>query len=232
LFTTIQPNIFQDFAGRARIAKPSLLSLTFGVLFNDIDLDGYPDLLLTNGHIEPEINRIQQEITFAQPSQIFHNNQKGGFVEITSHVGEAFAKAVVGRGLASADIDGDGDQDLVISENGGFARLLRNDLDMSDKNWIKFKLNGNSPNLNAIGAALTIWYDKMKQTKMIRTGSSYLSQSDISELIFGIAEHTAIDSAQIRWPGSDQTERLGPLAAKKTHVIKENKSMQISQHTQ
>jgi len=222
LFTTIQPNIFQDIAGRARISKPSLMSLSFGVLFNDMDLDGYADLLITNGHIEPEINSIQQEITFAQPSQLFLNNRKGSFVEITDQVGEAFSKPVVGRGLAAADIDSDGDLDLVISENGGKARLLRNELSATNKKWIKVQLKGKSPNLNAIGARVTIWYDKMQQTKMIRTGSSYLSQSDISELIFGIDEYTFADSAQILWPVSGSIEKLGELQSGQMHLFKEN----------
>jgi len=222
LFTTIQPDIFLDYAGRARISKPSLLSLSFGILFNDMDLDGYMDLLVTNGHIEPEINRIQQEITFAQSSQLFLNNRKGGFTEITNQVGEAFSKPIVGRGLATADIDNDGDADLIISENGGMARLLRNDLDVANKNWIKIQMKGKSPNLNALGARVTLWYNEMQQTKMIRTGSSYLSQSDISELIFGIGENTSVDSIQIRWPVTGKIEKLGLLQSGKTHLFKEN----------
>jgi hypothetical protein len=178
-------------------------------------------LIVTNGHIEPEINRIQQEITFAQPSQIFLNNVKGGFIDITNQVGETFAKPVVGRGLAASDIDGDGDFDLIIMENNGNARLLRNDLPESQKNWIKIRLEGKSPNLNAIGARIIIWSNKMHQTKMIRTGSSYLSQSDIHEIIFGIGENTSVDSVQIRWPVSGKNLKLGMLSSGKTYSIRE-----------
>ena len=128
------------------------------------------------------MKKLKQEITFAQSSQLFLNNRKGGFSEITNQVGEAFSKPVVGRGLATADIDNDGDADLVISENDGMARLLRNDLAVANNNWIKIQLKGKSPNLNAIGARVTLWYNEMQQTKMIRTCSSYLSQSGKTHL--------------------------------------------------
>jgi hypothetical protein len=128
LYTQIgDGKLFQDLAGSARLTRPSLLQLTFGLLFTDLDLDGYLDLVVANGHIEPEINEVQKDITFAQKPQVFYNDQ-GHFIEITENAGIAFNEPIVGRGLASADFDQDGDLDLLITVNGGSPRLLRNDL--------------------------------------------------------------------------------------------------------
>jgi hypothetical protein len=221
LFTMVNPSTFQDFSGRAHISKASLMSLTFGLLFRDIDLDGYQDMVITNGHIEPEINKIQREITFRQPAQLFRNTGHGRFIEVTEQAGTSFAKPIVGRGLAAADIDNDGDFDLVITQNHAPALLFRNDLSDADNHWIKFRLKGISPNLNAVGAKISIWTGSNKQTGMIRTGSSYLSQSDISEIIFGLGRSARVDSIQIRWPTTGKISRLGAGEAGKIYTIKE-----------
>ena len=112
-------DFFIDEAGRRQIARSTLLPLTFGLLFFDYDLDGYLDLVLANGHLEPEINRVQKEITYAQQTQLFWNDGGGRFQDVTDQSGSAFALRVVGRGLAYGDVDGDGDLDLVLAANGG-----------------------------------------------------------------------------------------------------------------
>jgi hypothetical protein len=221
LYTQISNEVFQDLAGSARLAKATLLNLTFGLLFADFDLDGYCDLVAGNGHIEPEINAVQQDITFAQRPQFFHNNTQGQFVDISDQVGEAFAEPIVARGLAMADIDNDGDLDLLITVNGGSPKLLRNDLSHNNANWLKIRLLGNTPNLNAVGAVVTVYAGELTQRKIVRTGSSYLSQSDISSLVFGLGAHSQADSIAIRWPTSGSVQKLGMMRAGKTYVIKE-----------
>ncbi|MCH8982150.1 CRTAC1 family protein, partial [candidate division KSB1 bacterium] len=211
-----------DLAGSARLTKSSLLPLTFGVLFDDFDLDGYVDLITGNGHIEPEINSVQQEITFAQPPLLFRNNTRGQFIDISNQIGESFTQPIVARGIATADIDQDGDLDVLITVNGGSPKLFRNDLQKEHANWLKVTLKGNKPNLNAVGAVVTVWAGELKQKKMVRTGSSYLSQSDFSALIFGLGEHSEIDSLEIRWPTTGKSNRLGPAKARQTYIIQES----------
>lgn len=221
LYTQIGDQLFQDRAGTARITRPSLLSLTFGLLFFDADLDGHLDLILGNGHIEPEINSVQQDITFKQAPQLFRNTSGGQFVDISSQVGADFSQPIVARGIAVADIDGDGDLDLLVTINGGAPKLLRNDLPADSSNWIKFRLRGNPPNIFAVGARISVWLDGQQRSQMIRTGSSYLSQSDISTVVFGLGEATSVDSVEVRWPGSGESNGFGPAAGRKTYTIRE-----------
>jgi hypothetical protein len=220
LYTQISNELFQDLAGAARLTKPTVLMLTFGLLFADFDLDGYADLAVANGHIEPEINAVQQDITFAQRPQLFRNNGRRQFVDISDQAGEAFAEPIVGRGVAAADIDDDGDGDLLITVNGGSPKLLRNEC--KDANWIKIRLLGNSPNLDAVGATVTVWAGDLVQRKMVRTGSSYLSQSEANPIVFGLGAHSQADSLAIRWPTSGKTSKLGAACAGRTYTIRES----------
>ncbi|MBR9999532.1 MAG: CRTAC1 family protein [Cyclobacteriaceae bacterium] len=223
LYTQIgNGDLFQDLAGSARLTRPSLLQLTFGVLFVDLNLDGYQDLVVANGHIEPEINAVQKDITFAQKPQLFFNDQ-GKFVDISAQAGTPFNEPVVGRGLAWADIDQDGDPDLLFTVNGGSPRLLRNDTE-NDSNYIKVRLKGENPNWQAIGAKVSVWSDGMRQQRMVRTGSSYLSQSDVSTLIFGLNESKKADSIIVRWPLTGNESRLSDLPAGDVYVIEEEGS--------
>jgi len=222
LYTQINNELFQDLAGAARLTKPTLLMLTFGLLFADFDLDGYPDLIAANGHIEPEINTVQQDITFAQKPQLFRNNGRGQFVDLSDQAGEVFARPIVGRGVAVADIDNDGDQDVLITTNGGSPKLLRNDFSDTNAKWIKIHLLGKAPNLDAIGASVTVWAGDLVQRKMVRTASSYLSQSETNPLVFGLGAHTQADSIAIRWPTSGKVTKLDAAAANHVYQIKEN----------
>ncbi|MFQ5676310.1 MAG: CRTAC1 family protein [bacterium] len=229
LYTQIGSEVFQDFAGSARLTRSSLLPLTFGLLFQDFDLDGYVDLIAGNGHIEPAINTVQQEITFAQPPLLFQNDKKGHFIDVTASVGADFSEPIVARGIATADIDQDGDLDVLITVNGGAPKLFRNDLPNEQANWLKLILRGESPNLNAVGATVTVWAAGQSQKKMVRTGSSYLSQSDISSVIFGLGAASQADSLEIRWPTSGAISKLGAAKALQTYVIQErNPSLSLA----
>jgi hypothetical protein len=220
LYTQIGDGLFQDLAGSARLTRSTLLPLTFGLLFADLDLDGYPDLLLGNGHIEPDINAVQGDVTFAQLPQLLQNDGRGQFVDVTGQVGGGFDQPIVARGIATADIDHDGDLDLVISVNGGPAKLLRNDLPTDGARWLRIRLIGAAPNRDAIGAVVTLYAGETAQRRMVRTGSSYLSQSELNPVILGLGEHAAADSLVVRWPGGG-ISRHGRAEAGSELVINE-----------
>ncbi len=211
--------LFQDRAGATRLSRPSLLQLTFGLQFCDFDLDGYLDLITANGHIEPQINKIQKDITFEQTPQVFHNSD-GKFIDVSKEAGKVFQQPIVGRGIATSDFDKDGDLDVLFTVNGGSPKLLRNDLD-NKNNFVGIQLKGKHPNLQAVGARISVFSGGSKQHRMVRTGSSYLSQSEIETTIFGIGESTKVDSLQVIWPKTGEILKLENLTANQVYKVNE-----------
>ncbi len=220
LYTQTGDALFQDRAGAAQLTRASLLQLTFGIHFADLDNDGYVELIAANGHIEPEINGVQQNITFEQSPQVFYND-RGRFIEISDRVGESFIKPIVGRGVATADIDRDGDLDLLLTVNGGAPKLFRNDTE-SANNSITILLKGKFPNLNAVGAKISAWKDGSRQFRMLNTGSSYLSQSDVSRVVIGLGAHQKADSIVVAWPVTGKETVLKNVLAGSTATIIED----------
>lgn len=224
LFTQTDPELFQDRAGPARLNRPSLLPLTFGVEFADMDLDGHVDLLLANGHIEPEINRVQQDVRFEQSPQLFINDGDGRFLEATDRAGETFAEPVVGRGLATADYDRDGDPDVLLTVNGGAPRLFRNGLAEPDRHWLRLGLEGRAPNLDAVGATVELFAGNQVQRRYVRTGASYLSQSEENPVLFGLGSASQVDSVRVTWPTSGETVTLHDLKVDRHYRLQEGQS--------
>jgi hypothetical protein len=221
LYVQADKDLFIDFAGKKRIATPTLLPLTFGVAFVDIDLDGYADIVCVNGHLEPEINRVQKEITYRQRPQLFWNDGTKKFVDMSESAGSGFERAIVGRGLAYGDLDNDGDIDLVMVENGGTPILTRNDSKTS--NAIRVRLVGEAPNTMALGAKVRVVSAGRFSEQMVRTGSSYMSQSE-TVLTFGLGAATVADSLVVRW-GKNSPTLLTSLVAGQTVVISQNGSV-------
>src|SRR5262249_49035207 len=161
------------------IAGPSRTVLKFGVFFFDYDLDGRQDLLTCNGHLAPEISRQQPRQTYAQPVQLFwHTGATPAYVLVTNdQAGQDLFRPMVGRGCAYADINGDGYLDIVLTENGGPARLLRNE-GGTGNNWIRLVLEGNGEDSNrsAIGARVIVEAGGLVQRREVLSGRSYLSQ--------------------------------------------------------
>ena len=219
LFTQIQEGLFQDLAGAARLTRSTLLPLTFGLRFADLDLDRYVDIVLGNGHIEPEIEAIQGDVTFAQPPQLFRNDGRGGFAEVGGLVGGGFGEPIVARGVATLDYDRDGDLDLVMSTNGGPAKLFRNDV-AARAGWVRLRLEGAAPNLGAVGAMVRVFVGDVAQRFVVSTASSYLSQSEANPVLAGLGGAARADSVVVVWPGGARTV-TGPVEAGAALTIRE-----------
>lgn len=225
LYEQVSRDLFVDRAAAKRVSRPTIRTLTFGLLFADLTLNGFPDLVLANGHIEPEINRVQKDITFAQPPQLFYNDGHGPLIDISDRAGPAFREPIVARGLACADIDNDGDLDLLFTTNNGPALLLRNDL-RPTANAVRLRLIARKPNWQAIGAVVTLTTRHGQQRRMVRTGGSYLSQSELV-LTFGLGSDTQARDVTVRWPDGE-VESLGTFLAGATYTIEQGRG-QIAQ---
>ncbi len=197
---------FTDVARIEGIGAPSRQALSFGLFFFDADLDGRLDLFQTNGHLEDEINKVQPSQHYRQPSQLFWNAgpaSRSTYVEMEdAQIGD-LARAVVGRGSAYADIDGDGDVDLLITQSGEAPLLLVNDQGLGH-HWLRVSLRGAAPATDAIGAWVTLEAGGVTQRRQVMPTRSYMSQVELP-VTFGLGAQTEIDRLTIRWPdGSEQ----------------------------
>ena len=212
--------LFVDEAPRSEVGRASLLTLGFGCFFFDYDLDGWPDILVANGHIDPDIQKVQVNVKFAQPPHLFRNLGKGKFVEVTKSAGAEFASARVGRSAAYADVFNDGRLDLLLSTNGGAVHLFRNVAGKGAANHsVRFKLIGTKSNRDGIGAVVRVTSPDGTQTQMLKSGSSYLAANELV-LTFGLGQLTKADAVEIRWP-SGQVDRLPNVNAGQTVVVTE-----------
>jgi hypothetical protein len=214
--------LFSDVAMAEGIYGPSRLPLKFGTFFFDYDLDGRLDLLTCNGHLEPEIHKVQSGQTYAQPALLFWNSSgRTAFVPVTAtDAGPDLFKPMVGRGAAFADIDGDGYLDVVLTENGGPARLLHND-GGTGHHWIRLVLNGDGvrSNRSAIGARITLEAGGMVQHREVTSGRGYLSQSELP-VTFGLGKTTKVDRVTVHWPGRNGgKQEWTNLAIDQVHVL-------------
>ena len=195
--------LFSDDAIVSGVGAPSRRALTFGVFFFDADLDGRLDMLAANGHVEPEIHRVQASQSYAQPSQLFWNCGPGcpRRYALLDRVGD-LAEPVVGRGAAYADIDSDGDLDIVITQVGQRAVLLRND-QASGHNWVRVTLASHAPNRHALGAVVTAVVEDHRQVRVVNPARSYLSQVELS-LTFGLGDASRLDELTVEWPSGGE----------------------------
>lgn len=193
---------FTDEAISEGIGVPSRASLTFGLFFFDYDLDGREDLLAVNGHLEEEINTVQPSQHYRQPVQLFWNaGEEGdfGFIHVDEEkVGSALLEPIVGRGSAFADIDLDGDLDVLLMQPTGSPKLFRNDQQLN-QNWVAFDLRGRLPNVFAMGALVRLKVGGRTLVRSVNPTKSYLSQSQLM-LTFGLGEETDIGPLEIQWP--------------------------------
>jgi hypothetical protein len=218
--------LFVDEAPRSEVGRNSLLTLGFGCFFFDYDLDGWPDILIANGHIDGDIQRVQPNVKYAMPPHIFRNLGKGNFQEVTKSLGAGFATPRVGRGAAYGDINNDGRLDLLLSTNGGPVFLFENEFTgnpAAANKSLRIKLIGTKSNRDGIGTVVKLTAGGESQSEMLRSGSSYLSASELV-LTFGLAMHDHADSIEILWP-SGQVDKLANVAAGQTITVTEGKGI-------
>jgi hypothetical protein len=176
-----------------------------------MDNDGWLDIAAANGHIDSTPDKISYR--HAQRALFLRNEEGRRFRRF-----DGFSRAVVGRGLAAADVDRDGDLDLLLTVNGGAPLLLRNDGDRRGKS-VRVTLEGSRSNRSAIGAQVTAWIGDRAIYRRVRSGSSYLSQSELP-LTIGMGDAPAFDRLEIAWP-SGQTQTLSHVRAGQALTVRE-----------
>jgi hypothetical protein len=204
LFHAASGGGFTDLSPRSELGRATRRSLGFGCFFFDADLSGRQDLLVVNGHIDDTVRNLGSKTEYAQRPQLFLQSSDGSFQDVAGALGGGFADAKVGRGAAYADFDNDGDLDLLITTNNGPAYLYRNDLTNGNRS-LRLKLTGVASNRDAIGATVEVHVGSRKMSRMVRTGSSYLSQSELP-LTFGMGRSERADRVVIRWPSGKVDE--------------------------
>ncbi len=212
---------YVDVATAGGVGFASKDKLGFGCLFVDADLDGALDLAVVNGHIDDTVRNVRG-VGYAQPPQLFLNDGQGKFRDIAGEIGGGFAQPKVGRGLAYGDFDRDGDLDLLVTTNNGPAYLYRND-QLGGNKSIRIRLVGTKSNRDAIGARVRVFHGETSQTRLVKGGSSYLSQSELP-VTFGLGKRDKIDRLVIDWPNGGAEEHKN-LAAGHAYECVESKGI-------
>ena len=205
-------NSFTDLSYAAKVAAVSLPHVGWGTKFFDYDNDGWVDLFVANGHVYPQLP------AYRQPRLLHRNNRDSTFTEASAEFGEVLTENRASRGVAFGDIDNDGDVDLLIADLDGPPQLLRNDGGNAN-NSILIKTVGVKSNRSGIGARVTVVSGDLTQIDEVRSGDSYISQSDL-RLHFGLEKRTKIDSIQVRWP-SGTVDKVTGVGVNRVITIKE-----------
>jgi enediyne biosynthesis protein E4 len=222
LFSGQAPGLYRDVTTASGVGSASRTRLGFGCLFADMDLDGHLDLVVANGHIDDTVRNISGNTGYAQAPHLFLNQGGGTFRDVAPAAGGGFAQPRVGRGLAYGDFDGDGDVDLLITTNNGPPVLFRND-QTAGRRSLRFRLVGVKSNRDAIGATVRIHHGGTSQTRVVKSGSSYLSQSELP-VTFGVGARDRVERVVIAWP-SGATEEFKDVATGKAYVCVEGKGI-------
>ena len=217
LYTADASGLFVDEAPRSAVGRNSLLTLTFGCFFFDYDLDGWLDIFAANGHVADDIERVQKRVAYAEPPHLFHNQGRGRFEEGAA-AGGALGQPMVARGAAYGDIDLDGDPDVAVTTNNGPAKLFRNDT--TGNHALRITLRGRESNRDAIGATIIVRLgDGTSQARMVKSGSSYLSQSELP-VTFGLGGADGVRSVEVAWPNG-RAETIAGVAGDQRITIEE-----------
>jgi hypothetical protein len=223
LYRATRSGLFDDIATASGVGLASRSTLGFGCAFLDADLDGMLDLAVVNGHIDETVRNIRGNIGYAQSPQLFWNQGGARFRDVAGEVGGGFDQPKIGRGLACGDFDRDGDLDLLLTTNNGPAFLYRNDQTAGNRS-IRFRLRGTKSNRDAVGAVVKIYYSGQMQSRTVRGGSSYLSQSELP-VTFGLGKRDKVERATIDWP-SGRAEEFKNLSAGKSYQCIESKGLE------
>jgi hypothetical protein len=208
--------IFEPRSALSKIGHATLLRLTFGLVLFDVDLDTDLDLLAANGHIQPSVDDIHDGITYREQSQLFVNDGTGSFAEVGPAIGGPFADSLVCRAAAFGDIDRDGDVDVLMTENGGPVHLWRNDT--KGNNFLRVRVRGVTSNRDGVGAQLTAYLCYLRMYRRVRTGGSYLTNSE-KMVTFGLGKRTTLDSLSIIWPSGKRDSFENILANREIFIV-------------
>ena len=222
LYRSVEPGLYRDIAVPAGVGLPSLNRLGFGCLFADLDLDGALDLVVVNGHIDATVRNIRGNVGYAQAAQIFLNSRNGTFRDVGPEAGGGFVEPRVGRGLAYGDFDRDGDLDLLMTTNNGPAVLFRNDQTAGHRG-LRVRLVGTRSNRDAIGAAVRVIHGGTTWTRVVKSGSSYLSQSELP-VTFGLGSRDVVERLLILWP-SGRTDEFKNVRTGRAYECTEGKAL-------
>ena len=198
--------------------------LGWGCGFLDFDNDGWADILISNGHVYPEVEQLKTEAGYAQRKLLYRNLRNGRFEDVSQAAGPGISTSSAARGCAFGDFDNDGDIDIVVNTVNGFPQLLRSD-SSSGNNWIKVKVEGTKSNRTGIGARLTCVTTMPGEAKPhrqideVRSGGSYFSQNDL-RVHFGIGKAEKVDTLEVRWP-SGTVDAAKDVAANQLLFVKE-----------
>jgi hypothetical protein len=190
---------FVDRSALSKIGWPSLNTLTFGVVLLDADLDGDLDVFTANGHITEQVDAQGDGIRFRQSPHLFLNDGRGVFADAAGRI-PALQKTGVGRGVAVLDFDRDGDQDVLLTENGGPVHLFENTAADLGRKYVKVRVSGRESNRSGYGTRLVAVVNGARQYRSIRSGSSYLSASEAAA-VFGLGSSGSVSELIVRWPG-------------------------------
>jgi hypothetical protein len=222
LYSPASGATYEDVAMTAGVGAASRNTLGFGCLFADIDLDGSLDLIVANGHIDDTVRNIRGNVGYAQPPHLFLRQGNGTFRDVASSSGDAFAAPKVGRGLACGDFDRDGDVDILMTTNAGPALLFRND-QVAGNRSLRIRLVGTKSNRDAIGATVRIFHDGTFQSRMVKSGSSYLSQSELP-VTFGVGKRDQVERVVVSWP-SGRVEEFKNVATGRAYECVEGRGL-------
>jgi hypothetical protein len=213
---------YDDIATRAGVGLPSKNTLGFGCVFADVNLDGFLDLVVANGHIDETVRNIRGNVGYAQPPHLFLNDGHGAFHDAAAEAGGGFDTPRVGRGLAYGDFDRDGNLDLLLTTNNGPAALFHNE-QLAGNRSIRLQLAGTKSNRDAIGAVVRLECGGLNQSRMVKGGSSYLSQSELP-VTFGLGKRGTADRIVIQWP-SGRVEEFKNVAAGRAYRCVESQGI-------
>jgi hypothetical protein len=217
LYQNSAEGLFSDVSHQAGVVTPALPYLGWGTGFADFDNDGLLDIFVANGHVYPEIDRSGRGTKYLQRKQLFKNQGKGRFSDVSEDVGGGLLIEKSSRGAAFGDVDNDGDIDVLVINMNDRPTLLRNDT-QSSNNWITLKMEG-TRNRDAIGARVWLEDEGSLQVAEVRSGGSYLSHNDM-RVHFGLGRRTRVPPVKVRWP-EGAVERFEGLRPNGIHVIRQ-----------